>query len=356
MKLIKEFIEYFKLGFKIIFTNQKFYMIISVISLVLISIVVYRAISLRNEVDSIEKDIEEKLETTVEINYPDYKITSKEGAAYIVECLKAPLTNEQLTDKLKNISKDLENIFNDSNYNFAFKYKDLYTGFTLSYNSSQPIYGASTIKAPEAIYIYEEAEKGNINLNDTLTYTSNYYNTGTGILKNTSFNVNYTIRQLVEYSIIYSDNAAHLMLNNKYKTNNMYNYWSNLGTTAIFKHNTAWGNISADDATIYMEELYNYYTSKNQYKEELLSYFDKAWKIISTPNNNIRIANKTGWSKASLHDTALIFDKNPYTLSILTNRGYTEYQSFFNKVSTLIYNFHQEYWNQKTNICNISNR
>lgn len=353
MKIIKKLIDYFTLGLKTISTSPIFLMTISTISLILISIVAYRAINLRNKVDTIEEDLETKLETAVEINYPDYTITSKEGAAYLSECLKAPLTENELSDKLLNIKTELENLFNESNYNFAFKYKDLYTGFTLSYNSAQPIFAASTIKAPEAIYIYEEAEKGNINLNDTITYTSNYYSEGTGILKNTSFNIEYPISKLVEYSIIHSDNAAHLMLNNKYQTTNMYNYWSNLGTTAIFKQNSALGNINADDATIYMEELYNYYISENQYSEELLSYFDKSWKIISTPNDDLRIASKSGWSGNSLHDTALIFDKNPYTLAILTQRGYTSYQSFFDKVSTLIYNFHEEYWNQKSNICHI---
>ncbi len=347
MKIIKKLINYFLIGLKTISRNQTILMTISTISLILISIVVYRAINLRNKVDNIENSIINKLETTVKLNYPDYNITSKEGATFLADCLKAPLTNKQLTDSLLNISKELENLFNESNYNFAFKYKDIYTGFTISYNSSQPIFEASTIKAPEAIYIYEEAEKENINLNDTIKYTSNYYSEGTGKLKNTSFNANYTISELVGYSIMYSDNAAHLMLNNKYKTSNMYNYWTNLGTTTIFKQNSAWGNINADDATIYMEELYNYYINENKYSEELLSYFDKSWKIIGTPNNNIRIASKSGWSESSLHDTALIFDKNPYTLIILTQIGYTDYQKFFDKVSTLIYNFHKEYWKQK---------
>lgn len=355
MKTIKKLINYFKIGLKTISTSQIFLTSISTISLILISIVVYRAINLRNKVNDIENSIETKLETTVKIEYPDYQITSKEGAKYIADCLKAPLTNEQLTDSLLNTSKELENLFNESNYNFAFKYKDIYTGFTLSYNSAQPIFAASTIKAPEAIYIYEEAEKGNINLNDTIKYTSNYYSEGTGILKNTSFNVDYTISKLVGYSIMYSDNAAHLMLNNKYKSENISNYWSNLGTTTIFKQDNAWGNINANDATIYMEELYKYYTNENNYGEELLSYFDKSWKIIGVPNNNIRIANKSGWSGSSLHDIALIFDKNPYTLTILTQRGYTDYQNFFDKASNLIYSFHEEYWNQKANICQINN-
>lgn len=354
MKIIKKLANYFMLGLKTISTSKIFLTTISIISFILISIVVYKAINLRNKVDDIENSIIEKLETKVKIDYPDYNLQNQTGALYLTECLKAPLTKENLSDVLINISKNLENKFNESNYNFAFKYKDLYTGFTLSYNSSQPIFAASTIKAPEAIYIYKQAEENNINLQDTITYTSNYYNDGTGILKNTNPNVDYTISKLVEYSIIHSDNAAHLMLNNKYKTSNMLAYWSNLGTTAIFKDNTAWGNINADDATIYMEELYNYYINENKYNEELLSYFDKSWKIISTPNNNIRIASKSGWSGSSLHDTALIFDKNPYTLTILTQRGYTEYQNFFDDISSLIYKFHTEYWNQKTQICNIN--
>lgn len=354
MKVIKNLATYFKIGLETILTNRIFLVSVSTSSLILVSIVVYRAVSLRNKVDTIENNIIEKMEKTVKIDYPEYNITTSEGATFITECLKAPLTNSELSEQLLNISNELENLFNESNYNFAFKYKDLYTGFTLSYNSNQPIFAASTIKAPEAIYIYEEAEKGNINLNDTITYTSNYYNTGTGILKNTSFNINYTISKLVEYSIIYSDNAAHLMLNNKYKPNNMYNYWQNFGTSSIFSQNNAWGNINANDATIYMEELYNYYIEENKYSDELLSYFDKSWKILSTPNNDIRIASKSGWSGISLHDIALIFDKNPYTLAVLTQRGYVEYQSFFDEVSTLIYNFHQEYWNQKLNICQIN--
>jgi len=354
MKIIKKLINYFTLGLKTISTSQIFLITISSISLILISIVVYRAVNLKNKVDDIENNIIEKLETKVEIDYPEYTKSESTGALYLTECLKAPLTDEELTNTLLNISNTLENKFNESNYNFSFKYKDIYTGFTLSYNSSQPIFAASTIKAPEAIYIYKEAENNNINLEDTITYTPNYYNTGTGVLKNTNFNIDYSISKLVEYSIIHSDNAAHIMLNNKYGSSNMYNYWSALGTTTIFKDNNAWGNITADDATIYMEELYKYYINENKYNEELLSYFDKSWKIISTPNNNIRIASKSGWSGTSLHDTALIFDENPYTLAILTQRGYKEYQSFFNQISTLIYEFHTEYWNTKEKLCNIN--
>lgn len=350
MKKIKNPFHYFILGLKI--TLKDYIMIILMITFILVFLVVGRAINSKRSLTDYkekEKNLVEKLENNVKFEYPEN--TSTNINTGIINCLKTPLPEDNMSNELKDISKDLENLMNESKYNFAFKYKDLNTGFCLSYNSNQPIFAASTIKAPEAIYIYEEAEKGNINLDDTITYTSNYYSGGTGILKNRSFNVNYSIRDLVSYSIIHSDNAAHLMLNNKYKAENINNYWSNLGTTTIYKNNRAWCDINANDATIYMTELYNYIEGNNKYSNELLDFFKKSWKIISVPDKNIQIASKSGWSEYSLHDVSLIFDENPYTLAILTNRGYTDYQFFFNKVSNLIYNFHKKYWQEKINNC-----
>ena len=103
------------------------------------------------------------------------------------------------------------------------------------------------------------ASLGKINLDDKLTYTSSYYNTGTGVLKKRKFNVDYTIRELSNYSLVYSDNAAHNMLMNRFGRKNMLEFWKEKGTKVIFTKNNNWGNINAHDASIYMEELYRFY-------------------------------------------------------------------------------------------------
>ena len=354
---MKSLIKYFIIGFKEIFSNRIFTISVLLINLFLISEVVYKAINNKNELndyETLKNQILEKIETKLVIEESTSNINEAHGAVKITNCLKESIPKDELSDNLLNISKQIEDTMNSSNLNFAFKYKDLYTGFSLSYNANQPIFAASTIKAPEAIYIYEEAEKENTNLDESLTYTSNYYNDGTGILKNTAFNKDYTIRQLVAYSIIYSDNAAHLMLNNKYKLQNIMKYWQDKGTNYIYKDNSPWGNLNAHDATIYMEELYNYYLTNTNNSNELINYFKSAWKVISAPNN-IVIANKSGWSDNSLHDAAIVFDDNPYILVILSSRGYTEYTSYFNKISNLVYDFHHTYWEEKINKCtNIS--
>ncbi len=352
---MKNLFKYFIIGCKVLLSNGL--LIVLLINFTLVTNIVYKAINNKNKLEKYENlktEIEEKIENKIVIDYTTPNINEAKGVTKITNCLKSPISKEELSENLLNISNELENYMNSSNLNFAFKYKDLYTGFSLSYNSSQPIFAASTIKAPEAIYIYEEAEKGNINLEDSLTYTSNYYSDGTGILKNTPFNKNYTIRSLVEYSIIHSDNAAHLMLNKKYGPQNIHNFWQEKGTTSIYKSNTAWGDINANDAIIYMEELYNYYLTNTDNSKELIKYFESSWKVISSPNNSI-IANKSGWASNSLHDAALIFDENPYILVILSNRGNAEYTNYFNKISNLIYKFHHSYWEEKISKCTMNN-
>ncbi len=353
MNRIKDFFYNVFTGFKIVVTN--YLPIILTITLLLVCFIVFKAINSKkqlSEYKEVEKSIVKKIENKVKLESPETTNTNlNTGASSIANCLKEPLKEENLTDSMKNISNELESIMNESDYNFAFKYKDIYTGFSLSYNSSQPIYAASTIKAPEAIYIYEEAEKGNINLEDKITYTPNYYCDGTGILKDTEFYVDYSVRDLVSFSIIHSDNIGHLMLYYKYGSENIYNFWSKLGATVIYSDNNPWGAINADDATIYMTELYNYIKTGTPNSKELLSFFEKSWKVISVPDKEIKIASKSGWGEYSLHDTSLILDENPYTLVILSNRGYTDYEYFFNRVSTLVYDFHKEYWQIKMNNC-----
>lgn len=352
MRILRSFFKYFLLGFKTIFGNKAINLVILLLTFFITSYTAYRSIMLKNKINIIQNNITSKLENYVKIEYPEINNINLDGALGITTCLKTPLKENELTSELINITNDLENLFNENDLNFAFKYKDMYTGFSLSYNSSQDIFAASTIKAPEAIYIYKEAEKNNINLDEYLTYTSNFYTDGTGILKDTTPNKDYSIHDLVKYSIVNSDNIAHLMLNNKYNSQNIYNYWSNLGTTSIFKYNNPWGNINANDATIVMEELYNYYINpNNKYSNELMNYFINSWKVITNYDSNLKVASKSGWSGTSLHDMTLVLDENPYTLVILTNRGYVEYQDFFNQASDLVYQFHNLYWEEKMKYC-----
>ena len=243
-------------------TNRKILRGIGILTFIFVCILVTKTFKYGKKVDeydAIITEIKKKEETEVKIYNTkeiDTNILRKVAATELVNCINSKVDINELPESVTNIVKDINNYYNSSNDYFAFSYKDLYTGFTVTYNENQPIFAASSIKAPKDIYIYEMASQGKIDLEEKLTYTPNYYNTGSGVLKNKPTNTTYSVRTLLEYSTVTSDNAAHNMLMDKFGRTNILNFWKEKGTNTIFTQNNNWGPTSAHDATIYMEELY----------------------------------------------------------------------------------------------------
>lgn len=343
---------------KILRGLTKIYIIIPIITFILVCIITYKSLTYKSRIDTYEEYftiIESKQDNKVDTNYETELIANKFKDIEIneyINCLNNKLTNEELNDKIKLSMKTLENLFNQSYNHFAFKYTDIYTGFTVSYNENQEIFTASTIKAPMAMYIYESAEKGLIDLEEKLTYTPAYYNTGSGILKNREFNNSYTIRELVSFATIHSDNAAHNMLMDRFGRVNMYDFWNNLGTKSIFREYSNWGVTNANDATIYMKELYDYYNRDTELSNELMNNFKNVdFKPLSDKNGKNNTANKSGWSGTAFHDAAIVFDDNPYILVVLSNTGMSDFTYLFNLTSRVVGELHEEYWNLKYSKC-----
>ena len=346
-----------------ILNNKKVILILTILTFIFTTITVVKTFYLRSKVDEYENfyvEIEEKIsEETIAYNDKDKidDILKDSAASELVSCINSPLNVNDLPSSIKSIIDEINSYYNQSNNYFAFKYKDIYTGFTISYNENQKIFTASTIKAPKDIYIYEMASIGKIDLNEKLTYTSKYYNTGTGILKNQKINNVYDIKTLVKYSTAASDNAAHNMLMDKFGRNNMLEFWKEKGTEAIFTTNNNWGVTNAHDASIYMEELYKFYIENEEYGKELMDNFLNASPKFIKGKNNYKVANKSGWSGTAIHDVSIIFADNPYIIVALSNLGNTDYyMSYFNKANEFAYKLHTEYWKYKMSVCQNINQ
>lgn len=343
---------------KKILTDKKFILVVAVLIFIFTSITVVKTFYLRSKVDEYENFftvIEEKESMIMNVSSGegvDTKLLKKSAASELVNCINSKIDSENLPDSINNIIKEINDYYNQSNNYFAFAYKDIYTGFMVSYNEKQQIFTASTIKGPTDIYIYEMASLGKINLDEELTYTGNYYNTGSGVLKNNKINTNYSVRTLLNYSTVYSDNAAHNMLMDKYGRENMLSFWQGLGTNSIFTANNNWGVVNAHDTVIYMSELYRFYLENDTYGLELMNNFLNAKPKFISGQNNYQVANKSGWSGTVIHDVSIVFANNPYIVVALSNLGDTNYyMSYFNKVNDLASKLHSEYWKYKMDKC-----
>lgn len=331
---------------------------VSLFVLILISIITVKTFSYSFKLEQYEEDTktyDKNIDATVKIyegNDLNYESYSNNAANSLVECLKSKVDINNLPENISNVVNKINDYYNESNNHFAFAYKDLYTGFSVTYNESQQVFTASTIKAPTDLYIYEMASLGKIDLDEEMTYTSNYYNPKSGKLKFNEFNTKYTVRELLRLSTVYSDNAAHNMLEDKFGRVNMLNFWKEKGTEKIFTQNTNWGVLNAHDAIIYMEELYNFYLTNEEYGGAIMENFKNASPKFIKGKNDYPVANKSGWGNTSIHDVSIIFAENPYIIVALSTLGKTDiYRSYFENANNLAYELHTEYWKYKTESC-----
>ena len=129
-------------------------------------------------------------------------------------------------------------------------------------------------------------------------------------------------------------------------------FWIEKNTKSIFKEYSNWGVTNANDATIYMKELYDYYNTDTTLANELMENFvNVTFKPLSSNDNKLVTANKSGWSGTIFHDATIIFDDNPYILVVLSNTGLNGYPYLFNLTNDLIEQLHSQYWNLKYNMC-----
>ena len=357
MKKIFKIFDYFFIGFSYLISKK----IIALGVIILFVSLLKTSLGYKEELLIKEHDmIFEK--NNPNINYynafeeqNDYDNTS--AISNYLSCYQKQIKPEELPDNIINYINSLKILYDENEEHYAFFYQDLFSGFTVSYNEDSPIFTASSIKGPAMIYLYEMASLGKVNLKDELVYSKEYYNTGTGMIKISPFGSSYTIKDLIMYSTVYSDNAAHNMLMDKYGRNNMLSFWKEKGTEVIFTENNNWGMINANDASIYMEELYRFFKEDKVYGKELMDNFiDSKGKFIRNKDGDI-VASKGGWSGSAIHDVGIVFDENPYIVVGLSNLGNTsEYSSYFNKVNDFAYRLHNEYWKYKMNICNNINQ
>lgn len=358
-KIIQFFIEWcrlFYIGIRTIITNKILYILSMIISLTMLCIIINPTFNYNLTFEDDQIDIPLKLSSTIKYYYQEptneTNYFNSGGALSLIACLKENIPYEELNSTITEKIFKLEEIFNQSEYNFSFKYQDIFTGFSVSYNENQGMYGASMLKAPYIIYLYQLAQAGTINLEDKLTYTQDYYLSGTGILKSTEPGLDYTIRELSSYTIRNSDNIAYKMLATKYGLTDVETYWNQKGANLIFQDQKLFGAVNSHDAIIYMKELYNISLENTELSQELMNNFlNTTWKVIKGKNKDIPTYNKSGWGAEAFHDTAIVMTENPYILCILTKRGEVEYQEFINEVNSLIADLHEEYWKQKMNKC-----
>ncbi len=200
----------------------------------------------------------------------------------------------------------------------SFYYEDLESGYTYLHNADHSYFAASLAKAPFCMYILRLASEGKCDLAQKVTYTAAFQSKGTGIIKNDPFGTEYTIQQLIEYAIRYSDNAALRMLRSVFSVNDFKKYAASIGiqnTDAIGLITNS--QITAKDAAIYMHAIYEFTENDEIYGKMLYDYMTHTRNPMFY--SSYPLIRKYGWADASFHDMAIVDAPHPYILILLTD-------------------------------------
>lgn len=267
------------------------------------------------------------------------------------ECVERPYSDSDNTEEMSSAISNLNNYFKE-NYSISVVYEDLTYGFSYEYREDVVYYAASTIKSLEALYVYTKAREGVIDLDETITYSKKFkVSYSTGVSKH-KIGDKIPIRDLVKYSVIYSDNSAHQMLISYIGKNTLKKFGNDLGAVNTLIGGDNFGNISALDGAIYMKALNEFLQKDDEYAKELKSFFLEAeQKELSV--NKLKVANKYGLYKSYYHNIGIMYDERPYVISILTLEGLKNKEEKINDISNKIYELHQSYKTNRENVCKL---
>lgn len=266
------------------------------------------------------------------------------------ECLNLSFNDNDNSSELNDYINELNTYL--SNYSVSLIYEDLERGFTFSYNQDAVYYAASTIKSLDALYIYQKAYNNELSLDETMTYTANFKWGSSKYMSTHQYGDQITLRDLVKYAIMVSDNSAHQMLVKYIGYSNLKAFGQSLGAQYTLTSGDNFGNLSANDGIIYMKAIYNFINQSGELGQELKSYFVQAEQNdLEFPDLQIQAAHKYGQYSEFYHDIGIVYDEHPYVIAILTREGKKDFESIVKDINSHLYKLHTLYIENRQNYC-----
>ena len=232
-------------------------------------------------------------------------------------------------EKFKKVQDLLNKEF--KNQNLGIYVMSLVDGSTAQINGNKQFHAASTGKLPALYYTQKMILEKKVDGNKLLTYTDAinqmpgaYMRGGAGVLQSQPYGKKFSLNTIMNWTAKYSDNQGTNFL--AYYASNKYDAAMKKEISTIMGRNwTAPFYVNAKDNAMMLEAIYN-----------------QGGKLITDMSNTVydnqripkyipvQVAHKIGDVNDLRHDAGIIYSKEPYVLSVLTQN----YQSY-EKISVL---------------------
>jgi len=206
---------------------------------------------------------------------------------------------------------------------------DLTTGSRYEFRPRDPYLPASTFKLPVALCVLEAIDRGELTWDTPITYTeADWEPVGAGRFADAPFGSQWTVRNLVDRSIISSNNVAVKMLARTLTWDGLLKCTTEIGgpVTRTEEGSTP---VTARDEAAWWLHFWRMSQERPELAEELLRPFrrvDYHGRIeAGTPRPEL-VTHKFGSYAGYEHDGAIVWAERPYLLVVLTFGG-VEYEA-----------------------------
>lgn len=243
--------------------------------------------------------------------------------------------------EISDIVSELTDIVDSADAHISIYYEDIATGNSFSYDGARTYKAGGVTMAPYVKYLTANGE----NSEETLTLKAYQKQNGSGILKNVAAGTEYTVAQLIDYVLRYSDNTAYKMLYDRFGFDGFNGYCEKLGVSLRMSAADVWGDLCADDAGKLIRDIYDFSSQNNSAAILTDAMVNTSYTyLIPSGLGGIASAHKSGYMSGrykALHDAGIVYAKKPYIVIIMTDFDPLggDGKNFFTRISSKIKSF-----------------
>ena len=220
---------------------------------------------------------------------------------------------------------------------YTFCVIDLNSAYEFGFRERNVMQAASLIKLPVFAALYIEVESGTINLDDIYVLKNSDIRGGSGSLQYKKPGTEITYREMAELMGNQSDNTAFNIFRNLLGDQKIEKTINDIGmvSTSLIDNET-----SAYDISLFFEKLYQGQIVGKKYIDEILGYLTDSIYEDYIPKGipDVQVAHKFGREVNVTNDAGIVFSKEPFVLSIISEGIiYSEADLFIPEFSKFVF-------------------
>ena len=225
---------------------------------------------------------------------------------------------EAVPRTIEELKKDLEEYISRQEGRYGLYFINLSTGEEFGINDKERFIAASTTKLPLNLLLYKKIAAGEIDFNDKLVYFEEDFEPGAGIIQNSPYGTEYTVRETARLSIVYSDNCGINMIIRLLGIDNIRKFMQDVGGIINY------GNDHRScpyDLAVYARELYRFYHEEPEIAGILMEDLQNTmWndRINALLPKDVKVAHKIGNFQGVCNDVGIVFAEEPYILAVMS--------------------------------------